>query len=76
MATPWEFNIAPESRPSQKDSNLPTIIFHGQYSKIGGANTGDFEDEFTMVEVICEKTQQHNFPVSIMIQRNYLIIPI
>ncbi len=25
--TPWKFNIAPENKPSQKESNLPTIIF-------------------------------------------------
>ena len=36
MATPWEFNIAPESRPSQKESSLPTIIFDGQCSKNRG----------------------------------------
>ena len=24
--TPWKFNIAPENKPSQKESNLPTII--------------------------------------------------
>ena len=27
--TPWKFNIAPENIPSQKESSLPTIIFHG-----------------------------------------------
>ena len=27
--TPREFNIAPENRPSQKESSLPTIIFQG-----------------------------------------------
>ena len=27
--TPWKFNIAPENKPSQKDSSLPTIIFQG-----------------------------------------------
>jgi len=28
-STPWKFNIAPENKPSQNDSNLPTIIFQG-----------------------------------------------
>ena len=28
-ATPWKFNIAPENIPSQKESNLPTVIFQG-----------------------------------------------
>ena len=27
--TPWKFNIAPENKPSQKQSNLPTIILQG-----------------------------------------------
>ena len=27
--TPWKFNIAPENIPSQKESNLKTIIFQG-----------------------------------------------
>ena len=29
LITPWKFSIAPENRPSQKDSRLPTIIFQG-----------------------------------------------
>ena len=29
VMTPWKFNIAPENTPSQKESNLPTIIFQG-----------------------------------------------
>ena len=27
LYTPWKFNIAPENKPSQKESNLQTIIF-------------------------------------------------
>ena len=47
MATPWEFNIAPESRPSQKESSLPTIIFDGQcFKKSGVQILVIFEDEF------------------------------
>ena len=34
--TPWKFNIAPEKKPPQKESNLPTIIFQGQAVKLGG----------------------------------------
>ena len=33
--TPREFNIAPENRPSQKESSLPTIIFQGLCSISG-----------------------------------------
>ena len=29
LYTHLKFNIAPEKLPSQKESNLPTIIFHG-----------------------------------------------
>ena len=29
LNTPWKFHIAPENKPSQKESNLPTIIFQG-----------------------------------------------
>ena len=28
-STPWKFNIAPENKPSQKESNLQTIILQG-----------------------------------------------
>ena len=44
MATPWKFNIATENRPSQKKSNLPTIIFRELMN--------NFEDGFSMVEVM------------------------
>ena len=27
--TPWKFNIAPENKPSQKESNLQTLSFQG-----------------------------------------------
>ena len=27
IITPRKFNIAPENKPSQKESNLPTVIF-------------------------------------------------
>ena len=29
LTTPRKFNIAPENKPSQKESSLPTIIFQG-----------------------------------------------
>ena len=29
LSTPWKFNISPENKPSQTESNLPTIIFQG-----------------------------------------------
>ncbi len=29
VATPWNFNIAPNNRPSQKETHLPTIMFWG-----------------------------------------------
>ena len=29
LDTPWKFNIAPENKPSQKESNLQTIVFQG-----------------------------------------------
>ena len=31
-----KFNIAPEKLPSQKESNLPTIIFQGRTVKLHG----------------------------------------
>ena len=37
--TPWKFNIAPENKPSGKDSNLPTIVvFQGQTVKLRGCS--------------------------------------
>ena len=34
--TPWKFNIASDNKPSQKESNLPTIIFQGRAVKLWG----------------------------------------
>ena len=34
--TPRKFNIAPENKPSQKESSLPTIIFQGRAVKFPG----------------------------------------
>ena len=31
-----KFNIAPENRPSQKETSLPTTIFQGRAVKLGG----------------------------------------
>ena len=33
VITPRKFHVAPENRPSQKESNLPTIIFQGRTVK-------------------------------------------
>ena len=34
--TPWKLNMAPENKPSQKESNLPTIVFQGRTVKLRG----------------------------------------
>ena len=41
LDTPWKFNIAPENKPSQKESNLPTINHHfsGAMFNFGDVNT-------------------------------------
>ena len=36
---PWKFNIAPENKPSQKESNLPTIIFQRRAVKLWEGGT-------------------------------------
>ena len=36
VVTPWKFKIAPENLPSQKETNIPTIIVQGQNVNFGG----------------------------------------
>ena len=38
ICTLLKFNIAPENRPSQKESSLPTIIFQGHMLNFGGVD--------------------------------------
>ena len=37
---PWKFNMAPENKPSQKESHLQTIIFQGRAVKLRGCRHG------------------------------------